>query len=176
MTATDVLYRDATPDDCDALSALMRETFCATFAHLYRPADLAAFLEASYTPAQQYAEIIDTETETCLAIRDGALVGYAQIGPFKLPYDAGPAHALELYRLYVREDVKGKGVAATLMDWAMTRMRERAAVDAYLGVWSENARAQKFYARYGFDKVGEYQFPVGDALDDEFILRASLGM
>jgi diamine N-acetyltransferase len=174
MTATDVTYRDATPDDCDALAVLMRETFCATFAHLYRPSDLAAFLEASYTSAQQYAEIIDPDTETRLAVRDGALVGYAQIGPFKLPYDAGPAHALELYRLYLREEVQGKGVASALMDWAMTRMRERAATQSLLGVWSENHRAQKFYARYGFEKVGEYQFPVGETLDDEFILRARL--
>ena len=171
---SDVVYRDATVDDCDALSALMRETFCETFAHLYRAEDLNAFLAASYTPAQQYAEIIDPDTETRLAEQDGALMGYAQIGPFKLPHDAGPAHALELYRLYVRRVVQGKGVAATLMDWAMARMRARGASMAFLGVWSENFRAQKFYARYGFERVGAYQFPVGEALDDEYILRAPL--
>lgn len=171
---SDLIYRDATPDDCDALAQLMRETFCETFAHLYRAADLDAFLAASYTPAQQYAEIIDPDTETRLAVRDGALVGYAQIGPFKLPFDAGSARALELYRLYVRRDVQGKGVAPTLMDWALTRMRERDASQALLGVWSENFRAQKFYARYGFERVGAYKFPVGESLDDEFILRAAL--
>lgn len=171
-----VAYRDACADDGDALSHLMRETFCETFAHLYRAADLEAFLAASYTPAQQYAEIIDPDVETRLAVRDGALVGYAQIGPFKLPFDAGPAHALEVYRLYVREDVKGKGVAAALMDWAMARMRERAAADAFLGVWSQNERAKTFYARYGFERVGAYQFPVGETLDDEYIMRARLGV
>lgn len=171
---SDVTYRDAGVADCDALSALMRETFCETFAHLYRAEDLNAFLAASYTPAQQYAEIIDPDVETRLAVQDGALVGYAQIGPLKLPYDNGPAHALELYRLYVRGAVQGKGVAPALMDWAMTRMRERAAQDAFLGVWSQNERAKKFYARYGFERVGDYQFPVGETLDDEFILRARL--
>jgi ribosomal protein S18 acetylase RimI-like enzyme len=169
-----VAYRDATTDDCDALSALMRDTFVATFGHLYRPQDLAAFVAASYGPALQYAEIIDPDTETRLAEAAGALVGYAQIGPFKLPHDAGSAHALELYRLYVREDVKGKGVAAALMDWAMTRMRDRGAMQAFLGVWSQNTRAQRFYARYGFAKVGTYKFPVGESLDDEWILRAAL--
>lgn len=171
---SEVVYRDAGVDDCEALSALMRETFCATFAHLYRRADLDAFLAASYTPAAQYAEIIDTDTETRLASRDGALAGYAQIGAFKLPFDAGPAHALELYRLYVRESVKGQGVAGALMDWAMERMRARGAVQAFLGVWCDNVRAQRFYARYGFEKVGAYKFAVGEALDDEFILRAPL--
>jgi ribosomal protein S18 acetylase RimI-like enzyme len=171
---TEVSYRDAMPEDCDALSALMRETFVATFGHLYRAEDLEAFLAASYTPARQYAELIDPDVETRLAWRGSNAVGYAQIGPFKLPHDAGPAHALELYRLYVRVDVQGAGVAATLMAWAMDRMRQRGAAQAFLGVWCENARAQRFYARYGFEKVGSYQFPVGAQLDDEFILRAPL--
>ncbi|MDY6925211.1 MAG: GNAT family N-acetyltransferase, partial [Pseudomonadota bacterium] len=34
-----------------------------------------------------------------------------------------------------------------------------------------NAKAQAMYAARGFEKVGEYQYPVGDWLDDEFILR-----
>jgi ribosomal protein S18 acetylase RimI-like enzyme len=38
-------------------------------------------------------------------------------------------------------------------------------------VWSENFGAQRFYARYGFEKAGEYLFPVGDTNDLEFILR-----
>ncbi len=171
---TGISYRDATVDDCDALSVLMRETFMATFGHLYRTEDLAAFLAASYAPAQQYAELIAPDGETRLAVRDGALIGYAHIGPFTLPYDSGLAHTLELYRLYVRADVQGKGVAPTLMDWAMTRFRARGAAQAFLGVWSENHRAQKFYARYGFEKVGEYQFAVGQARDEEWILRADL--
>lgn len=172
---SEVTYRDAFTNDCDALSDLMRETFCETFAHLYRSEDLEAFLAASYTPAQQYAEIIDPDVETRLAVRAGRLVGYAQIGPFKLPHEAGPGRALELYRLYVRGEVQGRGVAPALMDWALMRMRERAAQDAYLGVWSQNERAKKFYARYGFERVGEYQFPVGETLDDEYILRAHIG-
>ena len=41
----------------------------------------------------------------------------------------------------------------------------------WIGVWSENLGAQRFYARYGFHKVGEYEFPVGETRDREFILR-----
>jgi diamine N-acetyltransferase len=38
-------------------------------------------------------------------------------------------------------------------------------------VWSENLGAQRFYGRYGFDKVGEYGFVVGKTIDREFILK-----
>lgn len=41
----------------------------------------------------------------------------------------------------------------------------------WVGVWSGNLKAQKLYAAHGFEKAGEYQYPVGRWLDDEFILR-----
>lgn len=40
-----------------------------------------------------------------------------------------------------------------------------------MGVWSGNHKAQRFYRAYGFDKVGEYGFPVGAWTDHEFIFR-----
>ena len=41
----------------------------------------------------------------------------------------------------------------------------------WVGVWSENHGAQRFYQRYGFAKAGEYLFPVGSQRDLEFVLR-----
>lgn len=40
----------------------------------------------------------------------------------------------------------------------------------YVGVWSQNLGAQRFYRRYGFHQVGEYGFRVGETVDREFIL------
>jgi RimJ/RimL family protein N-acetyltransferase len=41
----------------------------------------------------------------------------------------------------------------------------------YVGVWSGNSGAQRLYGRFGFEKIGEYDFPVGEHLDREYILR-----
>ena len=41
----------------------------------------------------------------------------------------------------------------------------------WIGVWSENHRAQAIYSRAGFSKVGDYHFMVGDHRDDEYIFR-----
>lgn len=175
-TVSSVTYRDATADDAAALAAFWRACFCATFEHLYRPDDLAAFLAASYTPAQQYAEILDAAAGHRLALIDGAIVGACQIGKLGLPIDPGPVYSLELKRLYLAADVKGAGVGQTLMDWAIAQAQARGATQLYLGVWRENARAQRFYARNGFEKVGEYQFPVGAHMDDEDILLRRLSV
>jgi len=165
-----VVYRDAVVDDCAALAAFWRDCFCTTFAHLYRSDDLAAFLAASYSPAQQYAEILATGAAHRLAWDDAGLVGACQVGAMGLPIDPGPAHVLELKRLYLTERVKGAGVAQTLMNWAVATAQARGAAGLYLGVWRHNDRAQRFYARNGFRKVGAYLFPVGAQMDEEDIL------
>jgi ribosomal protein S18 acetylase RimI-like enzyme len=41
----------------------------------------------------------------------------------------------------------------------------------WIGVWSQNFGAQRFYGRHGFEKVGNYEFLVGSVRDPEFILR-----
>ena len=53
------------------------------------------------------------------------------------------------------------------MDWLL----DRGPRTLWVGVWSENLGAQRFYARYGFALAGEYAFPVGRVRDREFIFR-----
>lgn len=169
------MYRDAAPEDSVALAALARETFVATFGHLYPATDLNAFCDRVYSPEAQAALIVNAEVDIRLAARAGALVGYGHVGQLSLPFDPGARRALELHRLYVAETAKGAGVAAALMDWALARMRARGAEDAYLGVWKNNARALAFYRRSGFEIVGEYLFPpIGPTPDEEFIMRRAL--
>lgn len=174
MSATLVVYRDAVVEDAEALAALGRKTFVNTFGHLYPPDDLAAFCDEIYALPAQAALIAHPETEIRVASQGADLVGYCQIGEFKLPFDPAGRRAMEIHRLYVLDRVKGAGVAAALMDWALARMRAQGAQDAFLGVYQNNPRAQRFYARAGFEIVGTYKFPVGHTIDDEFIMRRQL--
>ncbi len=174
-----ITYRDATPEDAQALAAFARATFEATFGPLYPPHDLAAFLTAQYGPAIQAREIADPGLHTRLALetREGgpaALVGYAQFGRLKLPFDVGGRAVLELHRFYLDARAQGRGIGDALMAQTIVRARALGAQDLYLGVFSANARAQRFYARHGFDVVGGYVFPVGETRDDEHIMRLRL--
>jgi diamine N-acetyltransferase len=163
--------RDGGPDDAARLADFWRDRYVETFGDLYRPADLAAFLAASYSPAQQLAELLDQSGAHRLAFdASGALIGAASVGPLKLPIDPGPARGFELYRLYIVEAAKGAGVADALMAWALDQAAARATAKMYLGVYSENHRAKRFYARHGFTRVGGYEFIVGAARDAEDIL------
>ncbi|HEU4773787.1 MAG TPA: GNAT family N-acetyltransferase, partial [Lysobacter sp.] len=55
----------------------------------------------------------------------------------------------------------------TALDW----LQRDGPRTLWVGVWSRNFGAQRFYARHGFEHVGDYGFPVGSVRDHEFILR-----
>ena len=96
-----------------------------------------------------------------------------KLGPAKLPFEPrGPS--AELRQLYVRARWHGAGVAAVLMDWAIATARDRGAGDLYLSVFVDNHRAKRFYARYGFERIGTYAFMVGDHEDEDDVMRLTL--
>ena len=167
--------RIAGPQDAERLSRLGWETFLDTFvrgfALPYPPADLDHFFAASYAPERFAAALADPGRRAWIAERDEEAVGFATAGPCALPHpDARPEHG-ELHRLYVLPAEKGSGLAARLMETALAWLERDGPRPLWLGVWSGNHRAQRFYARYGFSKAGEYKYPVGATRDHEFILR-----
>lgn len=167
-----VVYRDATADDARELAAFASRTFVETFGHLYPSEDLAAFLAAKYGEAIQRAEMEEPGTRYQLALQGERIVGYVMMGGLDIKVDE--PGALELHRLYVDSDVKGRGVAQALTDEVLRWAREHRAPALYLSVWENNTRAQAFYRRYGFEHVGEHKFMVGRVADRDFIWRLAL--
>ena len=94
-----------------------------TFGFLYRPSDLKAFLDSTFTEALQLREILDEQVDIRLASSGAKLLGYCKLRPMKLPYDDVPEGSLELHRLYIRESTQGVGVGRILLTWAIEQAR-----------------------------------------------------
>lgn len=166
------VLRDGDPADSAILAELGRRSFTETFGHLYRPADLAAFLE-NHSEERWRAELSDPAYAVRLAEEGGVPAAYAKIGPPTLPFEPrGPS--VELRQLYVLEPWHGTGLAGRLMDWAIAEAKRRGAADLYLSVFVDNQRARRFYERYGFAFVGTYAFVVGEHEDEDHVMRLSL--
>jgi ribosomal protein S18 acetylase RimI-like enzyme len=165
-------YRDATAADLPAIDSVFRQSFCDTFAHLYEPHDLAAFL-GKFTPEAWEDEFNDPQYSFRVAEADGQVVGFVKIGPSTLPID-NDGSAIELRQLYILSGYHGVGFAHALMDWALDECRRRGAREVYLTVYTENHRAKRFYDRYEFEQVGRYDFMVGNHADEDIIMRKRL--
>ncbi len=167
-----MIQRDATPADAAGIADLARVSFTETFGHLYTPENLAAFLTGHTT--EDWARVLaDPDVAVRVAEEDGALVGYARIGPPTLPITpVGPA--LELRQFYLLKPWHGGGHAQAMMDWVIETARARGAAELFLSVFVDNVRAQRFYARYGFQDVGRYSFMVGSHEDEDRLMRLAL--
>lgn len=168
----DIVYRDAAAADIGAIDRVFRASFTETFAHLYRPQDLAAFL-AQFTPDAWRKEIEDPRYAFRIADVDGATAAFAKLGPSALPVEPrGPA--LELRQIYVLQRFVGKGIGKALMNWALAEARRRGIAELYLTVYTDNHRARLIYERYGFEEIGPYAFMVGEQADEDIIMRLKL--
>lgn len=165
------MIRRATPADAGALAAVGARTFADTFGHLYAPEDLQAFLDESHT-ADAYARYLADGAYALWLLEDaGRPLGYALAGPANLPHPDLRAGDGELKRLYVDAALQNGGWGAKLFGEALAWLQHEGPRTLWISVWSENHGAQRFYARHGFEKAGEYEFPVGRQRDREFIFR-----
>lgn len=172
---SDPEIRAAIEADAPALAELGRETFLDTFVTgfgiPYPAEDLAAFLDAAFSPEAIRTKLKEPGGAWWVAERDGALLAFANAGPNTLPHPDGQASHAELRRLYVSKAAQGLGLGTRLLVVTLDWMEAHTDGPLWIGVWSGNLKAQKLYAAHGFEKVGEYQYPVGRWMDDEFVLR-----
>ena len=100
-----------------------------------------------------------------------APIGYVTACPAHLPHpDVAPGDG-ELQRLYILQGHQGGGRGTALLTTALEWLERDGPRTLWIGVWSENYGAQRFYARHGFEIVGDYSFMVGDHADRELITR-----
>jgi diamine N-acetyltransferase len=165
--------RRATADDAAALAEFGARTFFETFAADNDPADMAMHLASAWHPDIQRAEIEDAGLDTLLACdAHGRLAGFAQLRAAHPPDAIAVHEPVELKRFYVDKPWQGRGVARQLMEAVDLHARARGARELWLGVWERNERAQAFYRKCGFRKVGTQIFVVGmDPQTDHVMLR-----
>lgn len=167
--------RPATPADAAALSRLGTDSFVAKFGHLYTAEDLANFLAGSHSEGKVAKEIAEPTMRVMLAEDDGQLLGYCKLVMVcGWPEHARGQRAIELKQLYTAPEATGQGIGAALMDWALGEAVTFGADEIQLSVYSDNPGAQKFYARYGFEKVADIHFMVGEQRDEEFLFAKVL--
>jgi diamine N-acetyltransferase len=158
--------------DAEQLAQLGAATFTETFGHLYPPEDLQSFLLSAHSIDNWRKTLADPNIAVWVAeVENGRRIGFIGVGACKLPVQNLEPTAGEVQQLYVLAEYHNLRLGTRLMDAGLDWLELQGRTPLYVGVWSENYGAQRFYERYGFSKVGEYGFRVGRTIDREFILK-----
>jgi ribosomal protein S18 acetylase RimI-like enzyme len=172
MNSNSHFIRRTTVDDAPSLAKLGAKTFTDTFGHLYPPEDLQTFLSNTHSVDAWVRALEDHDRTVLVAVLDEpAPIGFVVVGRCKLPVENLEQTAGEIQQLYVLSEHQNLHLGSRLMQLALESLQAQGRTPIYIGVWSENYGARRFYARYGFTKVGEYGFRVGTTVDREFILK-----
>lgn len=154
--------RSARAADAEGLVKIAASTYYETFAAVNTPENMQAYLASAFTLAGFTADLANPAVAMYVAESPGGLIGYAKLVAGAAPSCVTGDSPLELERLYVDARWHGGGVAKTLMETCLTYARDEGFKTIYLGVWERNFRAQSFYRKWGFERVGEHIFQMGD--------------
>ncbi len=163
--------RQADISDTNIICALGVTTFYEAYFEQDDSGDLANYVLESFSRAQIEAELNDTNSTFFIAELNGRAVGYAKLRESSTVDCLKNENAIELHRIYILERAKGRGVGGELLNRCFETARAKGYETIWLGVWEENSAAQKFYEKLGFMKVGELEFPYGETVGTNFVLK-----
>ena len=171
----DIHIRRCGPADAAALALVGQATTLETYSHILTLEDMLAHAEHEHGRARYAGWLADPAYRIWAAERTDTrnLVGYVVLCPPDLPMPTGPDD-LEVKRIYVLATLKGGGLGAKLMAAAVDAARAAGAKRVLLGVHSDNAAAQAFYARQGYTQAGVRKFRVGANDYDDLVLALAL--
>jgi len=152
---SDILIRDALPEDALCIGVLGMQVFLDTYATEGIRDSIAAEALQAFSPQAISALIAQPGTAIIVAEINGHLVGFAQVA-----MNAGHAlistpKAAELQRLYIQERFTGLGLGYRLLQAAEQRAGLGGASLLWATVWVGNERALGFYPRRGYELLGE---------------------
>ena len=179
MEVVPLVIRPALLADAAALAAVAAATFPLACPPHTSDEAKADFIAKNLTETSFTGYLGDEERALFLAELDGEPVGYTML-VFGEPHDADVAAAItlrptvELSKVYVLPGHHGAGVSSALMEASLAEARSRGAVGIWLGVNEENARANRFYEKSGFARVGSKKFLVGERWEDDFVRERAL--
>jgi Acetyltransferases len=166
-----ISIRQATVNDANLISVLGAVTFYEAYFEQDDPSDLANYIAEAFAPEKIRAEIENPDSTFFIVFLENYAVGYAKLRAGEKHESVESENAVELQRIYLVERVFGKGVGEILLRHCVETARRKGFDTLWLGVWQENRRALKFYAKHGFKQVGTLTFPYGKTVGTNLVLQ-----
>jgi ribosomal protein S18 acetylase RimI-like enzyme len=173
-TGDKIIILQAGIKDASLLARICANTFAQTFAADNTPEDMAAYLAGNLTAVKIAAEFDEPGAVFFLAYMDDQPAGMAKMGRSHQTDAPQEKKSMELERLYILPSFQGKRIGTALMQHCIAYAKHKGCDAMWLGVWEHNAKAQQFYASYGFTRYGEHIFQLGSDAQTDWLMMLEL--
>lgn len=161
-------------EDLSELQKISIETFRDTFKDHNTAEDLQNYLERAYNTEQLRTELLNTDSAFYFIYYNSELAGYLKININEAQTETNGTDFLEVEKIYIRTDFKGKGIGTALIQKAIELASKYQKNKIWLGVWEQNFAAIAFYERLGFVQTSTHTFFMGDNEQIDFIMTKEL--
>ncbi|MDA8129833.1 MAG: GNAT family N-acetyltransferase [Betaproteobacteria bacterium] len=156
-----------TAEDIDAVSALARTVWQATYSALISQAQIDAMLSDRYAADRIRAQLDDPRHAWWIARRDASAVGFA--------HAALDGADCKLDKLYVHPARQRQGIGTAMLKAALDWARQHRCRRLWLQVNRGNAQALAAYRKYGFRIVESRVFDIGHGfVMDDHVMELTL--
>ena len=161
-------------EDIKKIQTIAKQTFTETFGSQNTAEDLAKFLNEEYDFNKLKSEVTDPESFYYFCYFNDELAGYLKLNIGSAQTESNYPEALEIQRIYVLQKYQGQKMGLSMMQHAIAVAKKIKKSQVWLGVWEKNLKAQAFYRKSGFEKVGSHDFVLGDDIQKDYILVKEL--
>ncbi|WP_313100229.1 GNAT family N-acetyltransferase [Epilithonimonas sp.] len=161
-------------EDIADLQSIGRQTFAETFSEGNSEEDMNQYLEEKFSVSQLKSELSDENSMFYFAFVDKNIVGYLKVNSGDSQTEIKDKNAMEIERIYVKNDFHGKSVAKHLYNKAIEIAESKNVDYVWLGVWEENARAISFYRKNNFVEFDKHIFKLGNDEQTDIMMKLHL--
>lgn len=169
-----VLINKCTLADIDKIKKLGETTFYETFANENSKEDMEQYLKENFSYERLQKEIMNDHMLYWIATYEEEPVAYMKLNFEQAQTEAGYACSLEIQRIYVLANYKGKHIGKALIQKAIEIGKEHSLKYLWLGVWEYNLPAIKFYEKQGFQIFDSHLFQLGNDVQKDHLMKLEL--
>lgn len=165
-----LFIRNASISDSVLLADLSARTFKSAYKAQLTDKELDDYTASTFSLGRIQAELNDPACTFLLAYEGDTAIGYALVRAGDPPEGVAGPKPVELARIYLTEEVIGKGYGTTLMEACLKTAQQNGHEMIWLGVWEKNERAIRVYEKWGFTTVGSIGFEFGDEVQTDLVM------
>ena len=144
------------------IATIGKKSFRNAFEHLFNcKEELFEYLEHTYDPIKLTKSIRKENNIYLLAMLNDQPAGFSKIKKHSLNEQIESIAQMELQKIYVLNEYRGRGVGSALLNEIMVLTRESCPDYIWLDTHVSNVNAIRLYEKNGFNKIGKYFFTIG---------------
>lgn len=155
-----IVIEECNLKDIKKLKEIGEKTFYETYDENLKE-DMEDYMEKNFSYEQLENELKNNNSRFYMVKNDKEIIAYMKLNFITNQTNRGYDKSLEIQRIYVVQEYKGKHIGKKLIQKAVDIAKSNNQSYIWLGVWEKNINAISFYEKQGFKKYSSHIFKLG---------------